>query len=423
MKRILKWFLILLLTAILFLGTLVLFTLVPFNIELKKDGFELDHKISRAPSPYDSNGSDWGHNQTKLASLNNLIFTFNYDNSNLANGNSSDQNPYTCEFVYIKDDIEHIIDSKPCNRPGNVLTDTVNSKVYYILSEPTGPAYDSSGEDFTNFATTKMYEYSYAPSTDLLTLIEEHSVTPSTSDGKIRQGVAIDPFGNIVIAYGSYDGYMNIYTFDLELRAWDYLSFLSNDTFDSLMYASVAMKDLDHIYILAEQDTSNDDGVFYQYVKFFAIEDGNITGTIIADYRNHELADKYEKMVRNADIEIYNGEVHMIAVASKFFEVTYYVYSDNTFTIQDTSYMNKDIKNAKFFIQDNELYISSMSLKFGALIPTFNIYDVANQTKIYTLSSTILNNYFYIASTETELYLLLYSRSKGSLYYIKTNAS
>jgi len=420
MKRILKWFLILFLTFILFLGILVLFTLVSFNIELNKDGFELDHTISRDYSPYDSNGSDWGHNQTKLASLNNLIFTFNYDNSNLANGNSSDLNPYSCEFVYIKDDIEYSIDSKPCNRPGNVLTDIVNNKVYYILSEPTGYAHNG-GYDFTNEAVTKMYEYSYSPSSDSLTLIEEHIVTPSTSDGKIRQGVAIDSFGNIVIAYGSYDGYMNIYTFDLENRIWAHQSFLSNDTNDSLMYASVAMKDLNHIYILAEQDTSNEDGIFYQYVKFFAIEDGNILGTIIADYRNHELADKYDTLVRNADIEIFNDEVHMMAVATKFFEVTYYIYADSTLALQDTSYMSKDTKNAKFFIQDDEIYITTMGKKLGFLLPTFNIYSTSSQSKVYSLSSLLYNNYFYIDATNDELHLLIYSNSKGLLYYIKTN--
>lgn len=420
MKRIFKWFLILILSVVVFLGIFILFTLVPFNIQLNKDGFELDHKISREPSTYDSNGSWWGHNQTKLASLNNLIFTFNYDNSNLSNGNSSDQNPYFCEFVYIKDDVEHIIDSKPCNRPGNVLTDTINNKVYYILSEPTGYA-SNGGKDHTNIAITKMYEYNYSPSSNQLTLIETHSVTPSVSDGKIRQGVAMDESGNIVIAYGTYDGYMNVYTFDLTNRVWNHQSFLSNDTNDSLMYASVAMIDLDHIYILAEQDTSNDDGTFYQYVKFFAIENDNVTGTIIADYRYHELAERHDKLVINGDIEIFNGQVHMLAVATMFFEVTYYIYSDNVFTLQDTSYMNKSTKNAKFFIQNDELYISSMSLTFSILFPTFNIYDTTLKTKVYTITSVVLNNYFYIDATDDALHLLIYSKSKGSLYYINTN--
>ncbi|PKK86746.1 MAG: hypothetical protein CVV63_03895, partial [Tenericutes bacterium HGW-Tenericutes-8] len=331
----------------------------------------------------------------------------------------SDQNPYACEFVYIKDDIEHVIDSKPCNRPGNVLTDKINNKVYYILSEPTGPASDG-GADFTNIATTKMYEYSYSPSNDQLTLIETHAVTPSESDGKIRQGVNMDESGNIVIAYGTYSGYMNVYTFDISNRIWNHQSFLSNDTNDSLMYASVAMIDLDHIYVLAEQDTSNGNGTFYQYVKFFAIEDGNITSTIIADYRDHPLAEKHDSLVINGDIEIFNGQVHMMAIATKFFEVTYYIYSDNAFTKQDTSYLNKDTKNAKFFIQDNELNISTMSLKYGFLFPTFNIYNTILKTKTYTITSVIFNNYFYIDATDDALHLLIYSKNKGSLYYINT---
>ena len=105
-----------------------------YNIEVNDTEFTLSTTMEMDLSYDMKNGSDWGHNQEKLASIGDVIFTFDFDNENIVNGNSSDTNPYYSHFVYIVEGIKIEFDVRECNRPGNVLADTLHHQVYYILS-------------------------------------------------------------------------------------------------------------------------------------------------------------------------------------------------------------------------------------------------------------------------------------------------
>lgn len=418
MKKFKKAILIVLLVFVLTLGLLVLAAAATFSIQTNRDLFELSSTHEMITSEYNSNGSFWGHNQSKLASIGEVIFTFHYDNQNLVNGNSSDTNPYYSYFIMIVDGEEVQFDFGTCNRPGNVITDELNNKVYYILSEPAGPASDG-GNDYSSYSQTVMYEYDFDPNTLDTLLVEKHIVTPVTSDGKIRQGVAIDDFGNIAIAYGTYDGYIVIYTYDYSFRIFEEYRYLSNTDFDSLMYCNVDILDLNHVYVLAEQDTSRDGHTFYQYVMFFALENNIWFSQMVVDYRNSDLAQKYDKMVINCDLMIVEGVVHMGAASSKANEVTYLTYENGGINIQDTSYFPRGTANFQFIEVDGELYVATMSFISQIFLPTFSILSVNEQKIVYKIVSVMNNRYFYLDVMDDRIInLLIYGINKGKLYSI-----
>ena len=68
--------------------------------------FNVISETSLDNSKYEDNGYWWGFNQNKVASINDAVFTFTYDNFNLTNGNSSETNPYTCEFYIVRNSIK-----------------------------------------------------------------------------------------------------------------------------------------------------------------------------------------------------------------------------------------------------------------------------------------------------------------------------
>jgi len=419
MKRVLKVFLIIIIILATIIGVFLSAAFLTLNIEINKDKFELSAKKDMPVSEYDKNGSDWGHNQSKLASIGDVIFTFHFDNSNLANGNSSDTNPYYVNFIMIVDKEEYQFGIGNANRPGNVLADEVNNKVYYILSEPAGPA-SNDGYDFSSFSQTVMYEYDFNVDTLEIILNEKHIVTPVSSDGKIRQGVDMDDSGNIAIAYGKYGGEMIIYTYNYSLRTFSEYTYQSNNDGDNLMYCNVAMLDLDHIYILAEQDTSIEDQTFYQYVMFFALEEGVWSSEIIVDYRDSDLADKHSEIVINSDIEIFDGVVHMAATSQLAKEVTYYTYELGELIEQDTDYLPKGTGNIKFIEIDGELFIATMSFTLRAFLPTFSITSVSEENIVYKMILVVNNRYFYVdVLNDNSVTLLIYSNSKGRLYTLE----
>lgn len=413
MKRFFKVNGKILLVIVVLILVLVGFAMLNINIP-SGDAFELNHVVSMEASEYSKNGSDWGHNQNKLASIGDVIFTFNFDNSNFENGNSSVDNPYYCEFVYVNEYEQTKFDEQTCNRPGNVLSDEERNKVYYILSVPTGPA-NEGGEDYSGVARTVMFEYDFDPILLELVLYEVHDVTNDASDGKIRQGVDIDEVGNLIIAYGRYDSWMNVFTFDVENRVWQQYEIQTNNEGHSLMYSIPTMKDLEHFYVLSVQDVCNDDGCFYQYVKFFAYESGVWRDEMIVDYRDTELAETEEKIVLNSDCYYYDWQVHILTTAYKLSEVKYYIYEDGVFTERDTSFLSSGTSNLKFIEYNDTLMLTAIRIKLHLFAPRFEVYSLDSLERVFSISFVINNRYFYVNGLENGMQLLMYSNKKGSL--------
>ncbi len=419
MKKTKKILLIILVILVTTIASLVVFTTTALSWQTNSRSFSLESKHDMIVSTYDKNGSDWGHNQSKLASIGDVIFTFHFDNANLENGNSSDTNPYYLHFIMIIDGTETEIDEAKCNRPGNVLADEINDKIYYIVSEPAGPACDD-GYDFSSYAMTVMYEYDYNRDSMTTEFVEKHIVTEVDSDGKIRQGVAMDGSGNITIAYGTYSGQIKIYVYDHESRTFTNDEYTSNQDGDSLMYCNVAMLDLDHVYVLAQQDTSREDEVYYQYVKFFAWEHGVWSDHMVVDYRDHEKAEEHPSLVLNCDLFIHDGLVHMAAASVLLGEVTYLTYDGENYHEEETNYLPNGTANLKFMEFDGELYIASMSFLLYFLIPTFTIISVDSQEVVYRMVSVENNGYFYIDEMNQDtVNLLIYTSKQGTLYSIE----
>ncbi len=378
----------------------------------------LSNTISMDTPKYnDTGGSWWGHNQQKLANIEDVVFYVDYDNSNLDFGNSSVDNPFVCNFMYLVENVKTEFDEQPCNSPGNILADAIHNKVYYIIVEPTGPA-ATGGFGWTGESTTVMYEYDFSPSNNNLDFVEKHIVTPSISDGKIRQGTTIDDFGNIAIAYGSYSYNIELYLYNFETQIWSHEQVLSNNDNDTLMYCHVVMKDLDHVYILAHQDTAREGDVYYQYVKFFAFEDDAWTSKMIVDYRTHELAEESSTLVLNSDLYLDGDNIHILANATEFMEVTYYVYDGENYSLIEAKGLPKSVDNIKLESFDSVLYFITYSDDFQ---PTMKMINVETGETVYSVTGVSRNRYIYpLKITEEQFLLLIYpdQNELGNLYTI-----
>jgi len=389
------------------------------HIEWSDEQFELANTIELDIPKYNgTSGSWWGHNQSKLGSYNQLIFLIDYDNSNLDNGNSSISNPFECTLRFIDNYEITDFDTVSCNSPGSVLTDELNDKVYFIFTEPSGPG-NNGGFGWTGESETVMYEYDIDDTN--LSLNMKHIVTPSRSDGKIRQGVTIDDSGNIAIAFGNYSGFIELYLYDYEDRTWSNSSVLSNNDNDTLMYCNVQMLDLDNVYMLCQQDTARDGHVYYQYVKFFTYIENVWGEKMIADYRTHELASEEDILVINSDLYLEGSNVHILTTAQRFYEVKHIVFDGSAYVDLDTSLIDESSSNSKIIELNDHLYYVSHRSYLG--IPSIEVISIDDGESLYLLSGVIDYHYIYpITTSSDELALLIYPDSnegKGIIYSIK----
>ena len=389
-------------------------------VEWNNDEFGIVETVEMPSTQYNGvSGSWWGHNQYKLASLESTLFFIEYDNSALDNGNSSIDNPFTCRLKYLLDSTKVSIDDVPCNSPGIVLTDEGNHKVYFVIVEPTGPA-ATGGYGWTGESTTFVYEYDFNVLEHEALLVEKHIVTPSVSDGKIRQGATIDGSGNLAIAYGTYEGYIELYTFEYQTRVWSNNRVLSNEDNDSLMYCNVQMLDIENVYVLCQQDTAKDGHVYYQYVKFFAYKNGIWDEKMIADYREHSLAQIEDTLVINSDLYVIDNQVHIITTAQNFYEILHVVYEDDEYTYLETDRLPETTRNIKLVTIEDELYYIVFLSKYT--VNAIDIYQVDSLNIVFSVTGVSNNHYFYpYVTKEDTLYILLYSNENepGHLYKLK----
>lgn len=90
-----------------------------------KISYETSQALKVEKSKYHISGSWWGYNQKKIASIGDITFSYNYDNSNLDYGNVSQYNPFKCHLTMIIEEDIIIFDHVNTNANCNVLTDTL----------------------------------------------------------------------------------------------------------------------------------------------------------------------------------------------------------------------------------------------------------------------------------------------------------
>ncbi len=356
--------------------------------------FNVKSETSLDNSKYEDNGYWWGFNQNKVASINDAVFTFTYDNSNLTNGNSSETNPYTCEFYIVRNGIKEKFGEAPSNRPCNVLTDKANNKVYYIVSEPVGPT-DDEGKDITGRAKAVLYTYSYNETLNEVTFEGSETAIPSTdNDGAIiRMGTSISNNGDIMISYGSYDGYIAVYVKAYGDTRWARYVCLASDEGHSMMYNYAVIVNPQKFYVLAVQDWSHENKTFYQYAKLYAYEGETLPVTyadenpisswgewpVLSSVASSEgwtqkmvidkRGSKYEKAVRTEELVYINGTLHIVVremVNYVKFKLMHYTYENDELILKKDNFGSLTI-NARIIKYEDKLYYVTYQALIGKI--------------------------------------------------------
>lgn len=327
------------------------------------------------------NGTWWGYNQSKIVSLQDTTFTYYIDNSDQVNGVANLNNPNKSVLIKIKDGEMEEFGTHNSSRPGNILADKARNKIYYIVVEPTS-AYDNGTE-----GKTMLFEYDYNIATDTVTFVRSEEVVKSGSVGKIRSSATLDSQGNIAIAYGDYDGYMQVHIYEIETMEWTNHTIKSNLDNDLLMYPYLIMKDPDNFYLLAVQDTLIGNECYYQYVMFFTYNSGLWKSSIIVDYRDLDIASSRYTLVDHTEFYLMDDKIHIITRGSLSpkegdysgtFE--YFIYDNGNLKEQDASHLKSYYNWVKIVPMGGKYYYVSNSYR-ALEIMEYDTHKVVYRTR------------------------------------------
>jgi|GEM_PF-6750300 len=409
--------LLLVISFVLFFATVVFFFPGPIVFVINNKDFEITSYRSIPKSVHENNGSWWGYNQSKLAIIDDTIFSFDYDNANFENGNPSLSNPYQCVFHKTEQGVTEIFGFADTERPCNVVADATHNLVYYFAVEPVGINIGNNGN--TGIAKTMMYVYQFHPNTKEISLQRSVEVDPPSSIGKIRQSVTVDHFGNIAIAYGEYSGMMTVLTYHSLEDRWEKHQTLSNPDQDSLMYCYIELVDLNHFYTLCVQDTSRDNTTYYQYVKLFEFKNDVWADFMIVDYRNLPEAQEESQLVEHTELKRIDDEVHIITRSNPLKEIKHFVYKNGV--IEE---MPNKLKGRHDWIRlaeiNDKLYYFSMR---NTLIATLDITEVSTGKRVFQTIGMAMGSYFYLGDEMEggEIPMLFYP-GWGDMLYKQSDA-
>ena len=438
-----------------------------FDLFADYNKLEIEQQASFAGSYNSDNGYSWGANQNKLASIGKTIFTYEYDNSHLKNGNASATNQGKLIFYKVVDGQKTEIGDGPCIRPGHVLTDKLHNKVYYVTVEGTGEAIGEFGEDIVSGGDIRMYTFNYNAATKQ-TVLEDSEVVISADDtdgSNIRLGVAISETGDVMITYGSYNGYIYAFIKEYDQSKWAAYCYLSNAEHHSMMYCFGIIKNVQQFYILAVQDWNdwnNTGNTYYFYSKLF-IFDG-ITESVpivytdevsisphsldigdfvllsadgwseimVEDIRGTKQAldaeakqGEYSQIVRDTEFILHDGKLHIIlgVLRDSFWlkgntrKYTHFVYENNELkTIKDNfDVWADDIRIAKY---NGKLYYA-----YGvSLIGRFEIIEVDTGELVFKKTTGLFSDGTVFIDRYTEDSInLLYIAENATLFSFKIN--
>ena len=350
-----------------------------------------------------SNGYWWGFNQNKIASIGDVIFTFTYDNSNLANGNSTEDNPAKCEFYMVIGGEKTKIGEASCNRPCNVIADATNNKIYYFAVEPVGNETNADFYDYTGNAKLVMYTFNFDSESNSVSQANAETVIPAVeNDGAIiRLGTAVSKSGDLLTAYGSYNGYILAYVRAADESRWARYVYPANAQGHSMMYDYAAIESPDKFYILGLQDYTKDNETYYQYAKLYSFNGENLTKVYAdespIDSNGYPIYDTVsdsagwtEKMVidktdskeayavRTEDLFLYNNDLHIVVRDLENKIIYHYLYKNGELTLVKNDF-DKLTKMVRIVENNGKLYY----VTYDNFIGKIKIIDIDTGKQVY----------------------------------------
>jgi hypothetical protein len=364
--------------------------------------FEISSKLYIPNSTYHVNGTWWGYHQSKIVSIGDTTFTYYINNSTQINsGQANIINPNKAVFLKIKDGVKEEFGFANTSRPCNVLADTQRNKVYFVVVEPT------SNVDSGTMGKIVLYTYSFNSESSEITFDNKADVIQSGDNGQIRTAATIDSSGNIAITHGGYDSYMYIYILNIESGKWADYKYLSNNEYDELLYPYIILKDIDTFYLLAVQDTNVEGTNYYQYVKFFAYDNGVWSSEMVVDYRNLEIAASKPQLVEQTEFYMDGEDIHIITRARLSEKgdsvVKHFIYNNSELSEVDASFLDNDYSWVKLLrFQDELYYICTVSNKLIIL-------DYKTQKTVFSTKVGFKGSYVYINKNwnENEMEIML----------------
>jgi len=363
-----------------------------------------------------------GDNQSKVARLNDDVFTFYLDNTGCTDA-SARGNDKTMQLIQIKADGTYLIfDSIPVWMHGNVLTDVERELIYYTT-------YEEELIEGVYYNKVKIYTYQFVGG--ILTRIDEHIIADDlvvSDEANPRVGAYIDNDGNIAIAFGNYRGKMFVHIYDAINDTWIKHAvhhYLDTYEWDSNLYPYVRIDGIDHIRIVASRDAGSDEfGHQYpnparDYTRYFQYDGDEWTHFILSDLRDRATSDG--ELSNAVPVDLMMDEdltSHIIIEENNSFH--YYLVSlDGTVTETDILKVTPEIAVTfiRFAIVNNHRYyvVSGDGIKGFSKTGFIEIYDYDTHKLLYRNNSICNAPYLYIAKQTDSDYLdfVFISRDKN----------
>ena len=363
-----------------------------------------------------------GDNQSKVARLNDDVFTFYLDNSGCTDP-SARGNDKTMRLIHIKSDGTYLIfDSIPVWMHGNVLTDVERELIYFTT-------YEEELIEGTYYTQVKIYTYQFIGG--VLTRINEHTIADDfvvSDEANPRVGADIDEDGNIAIAFGNYRGTMFVHVYDVMNDTWIKHAinhYLDTYEWDSNMYPYVRIDGINHIRVVASRDTGKDEfGNQYpnparDYTRYFQYDGDAWTHFILSDLRDKATDNGELSNAVPVDLMIDDDlTTHVIIEEDNSFK--YYLVSlDGTVTETDILKVTPELMVTfiRFATVNGHRYyvVTGDSIKGFSKTGYLEVYDYETGKLLYRNNSICNSPYLYTAKQTDSDYLdfVIISRDKN----------
>lgn len=219
-------------------------------------------------------------------------------------------------------------------------------------------------------------------------------------------GTSINIAGDIMIAYGSYNGYIAAYTKAYGETRWRRYVCLASDEGHSMMYNYAVIINPQKFYILAIQDWSSNNEIYYQYAKLYTF-DGEKLSSSYAD----ENPMSYNEYPDYSSVASSNGWTQTMVIDKRGAEKTNAVRTEDCIYIDDTLHIvvRDSVKNnlLHYTYKNEELVLQKDN--FSAFTRMVRI--VKNNEKLYYITYETLFSKIKIIEIESEK--LVYRKFNG----------
>lgn len=366
-----------------------------------------------------------GDNQSKLARIGDMVYTFYLDNSGCTNPSAPGNDKVMRLLSIDSEGNVSEFDSIPVWMHGNILADTTRKLIYVTTYEE-----ESLGGSY--YPSVKVYTYSIGEEitrTSIVTLVDEKLIPYEANP---RVGADIDQDGNIAVAFSNYIGIMFVYVYNVSNDTWQKHSIeYYHDTYinDCVLYPYVRIKGVDCIKVIAGRDSTTtetgeiNDTPSRDYSRYFSYNGEDWTHFIIGDLRG-----KYDKQVNSAPLDLYiDSDNNAHVITQEYNQLKYYIISPQNL-IEEQSFINLRNGMEVIFVRianvfDNKYFvISGMGIKGFKQTGYLEIYDI-NYNLIYRNNSICNSPYVYINKLSNPNYLDIMVISRDSDYAENSDTS